>query len=797
MTVSQLRDRMTEKVVPEKLMPQNIVEFLMDEDAELPELDAFTFLNRLRALGIGSADFLYLLSGCGAPAEAVEKVRKNPAMNLQGLILTLDGAGLTSQDYTRMLYTARQLWERTLTMRLEDEEQNEPAPVLAEEAYEPADDIREYPEETDETEDINDYPEETENIIEYPEEAEDTDDHPAETEDVAEYPAEDEITEEPAEADEIPASEEQAEPSEEMIGQEEPPVEEPETLNLPELPEEAEESADHEELPEDTAEEPAEDEPISEETSEFRPIDMDELRRNLIADAEELSDEEDETTPDENADAEEDDSEEIPSQYHRGALITSVIGAAAVFATAACVGFMGFAPAETVSTRFAADSDEIFAAIYRSYNDGVIGADAAQWSGEVSAFGDMLVKSDGSLGTFYSGGVLYTAGPTGISCENADGAQLSAADVITPPEDTEFVYAQLGGDAVYAVFSGAECGFVRIDGGKVTYTAEQDGVLTDFVFEEDAVRVGSVYTPPFSESFSSSQTECFLPSLGTGEKKLLAPENVLLSGVSGCSYAISAEYSLADGAAENAYAALGCPVYASADGFAAMTDGDNGLFIRIENTADGLSHTAVRTDKFTSAAGGNGVYAAVGSDESGSVVTIYNSGFTPAAALKNFDREVTSLRRSGNIIYISGADGVFMAVDCTDAANPAVISEVKSGRILGESAITAENTSDGLTFRVYSADGEVCSYTKKVDGDAAATLAAGSENAFFAGDGVYGAAYSWFDGVSVVSEYAVFGSHKEEVTLFDDKTGFTSAFEHGGTLCLVYGGGKISSDIHI
>ena len=778
MTVSQLRDRMTEKVVPEKLMPQNIVEFLMDEDAELPELDAFTFLNRLRALGIGSADFLYLLSGCGAPAEAVEKVRKNPAMNLQGLILTLDGAGLTSQDYTRMLYTARQLWERTLTMRLEDEEQNEPAPVSAEEAYEAVDDIREYPEE-----------------------AEDTDDHPAEAEDAEEYPVEDDIPEETAEADEIPAPEEQAdEVFEKMIGQEEPLAEdpaEPETPDMTELPEETEEPAVSAELPENTAEEPTEDEPISEETSEFRPIDMDELRRNLIADAEELSVEEDEAAPDENADAEEDDSEEIPSQYHRGALITSAVGAAAVFATAACVGFMGFAPAETVSTRFAADSTEIFAAIYRSYNDGVIGADVVEWSGEVSAFGDMLVKSDGSLGTFYSGGVLYTAGPTGISCENADGAQLSEADIITPPEDTEFVYAQLGGDAVYAVFSGAECGFVRIDGGKVTYTAEQDGVLTDFVFEEDTVRVGSVYTPPFSESFSSSQTECFLPSLGTGEKKLLAPENILLSGVSGCSYAISAEYSLADGAAENAFAALGCPVYASADGFAAMTDVDNGLFIRIENTADGLSHTAVRTDKFTSAAGGNGVYATVGSDENGSVVTIYNSGFTPAAALKNFDREVTSLRRSGNIICISGADGVFMAADCNDAANPAVISEVKSGRILGESAMTVENASDGLTFRVYSADGEVCSYIKKVDGDAAATLAAGSGNAFFAGDGVYGAAYSWFDGVSVVSEYAVFGNHKEEVTLFDDKTGFTAAFERSGTLCLVYGGGKISSDIHI
>ena len=72
MTVSQLRDRMTEKVVPEKLMPQNIVEFLMDEDAELPELDAFTFLNRLRSLGIGSAQnetleigVIMYTAGCG------------------------------------------------------------------------------------------------------------------------------------------------------------------------------------------------------------------------------------------------------------------------------------------------------------------------------------------------------------------------------------------------------------------------------------------------------------------------------------------------------------------------------------------------------------------------------------------------------------------------------------------------------------------------------------------------------------------------------------------------------------
>ena len=120
MTVSKLREYMLQKVVPEKVMPQNIEALLhSDGESELPELDAFTFLNRLRSLGIGSADFLYLLRGCGAPDEAVSEIERDPAMNLQSLIVTLDGAGLTSQDYTRMLYTARQLWERTLTMRLD------------------------------------------------------------------------------------------------------------------------------------------------------------------------------------------------------------------------------------------------------------------------------------------------------------------------------------------------------------------------------------------------------------------------------------------------------------------------------------------------------------------------------------------------------------------------------------------------------------------------------------------------------------------------------------------------------
>lgn len=770
MTVSQLRDRMTEKVVPEKLMPQNIVEFLMDEDAELPELDAFTFLNRLRALGIGSADFLYLLSGCGAPAEAVDKVRKNPAMNLQALILTLDGAGLTSQDYTRMLYTARQLWERTLTMRLEDEEQDVPS-----------------------------YPE-TESTEEFTEESYDIPECSDETEDTADYPTEVSDAEEVVSGDGQPAelSEEPHESHESIEEVTEPPLPTDEEVDGTAIPDaavpsdEAEAVGVSEDIPDDVPEETAE-QPISEETSEFRPIDMEELRRNLLSDAENLSDEAD---PEETNEEPTEESDDESSQYHRGALIASVTGAAVLFAAAGFVGLMGFEPVEAVSTHFAADSDEIFSAIYESYNSGIIGAEITQWDGNAAVFSDKLAISDGSLGVFYSGGILYTAAPAGITCGRADGAELSDEKVIVPPQDTEFVYAELGGDSLLAVFSGAECGFVRIDGGSVTYTAEQDGVLTDLDITDEKVRLGSVYTPAFSESFSSSQTECFMPSFGTGGKKLIPPDNILVSGVSGCSYAVSAEYSLADGSAENAVAALGYPLYASCDGSSAMSDGEKGVLIRIEKTEEGYSHTAVHTDRFTAAAGGNGFFAAVGSDEDGSAVTIYDGRYQPVSVLRNFGREVTTLGRKGSTVFIGGADGVFMAADCTNAAVPAVISDLIHGNVVGHCLFSAEKTDNGAVFTAYTWDGGSCAYTKEVGADAAPTLEIGSADTFYSADGVYGAAYSWFDGVSVVSEYAVFGNDNGEVTLFDDKTGFTAAFRRDGKLCLVYGGGKISSDIH-
>ncbi|MDE6733429.1 MAG: hypothetical protein K2J77_11205, partial [Oscillospiraceae bacterium] len=122
MTIEELRSAMRRKVVPEEVVPQNVISCLIDEDAEPPKPDAFTFLMRLRALGIGSTDFVNLLEGCGAPDGVVAKIKQNPAMSLQGLILTLENSELDSDDYTRMLLTARQVWERTLTLRLEKSE---------------------------------------------------------------------------------------------------------------------------------------------------------------------------------------------------------------------------------------------------------------------------------------------------------------------------------------------------------------------------------------------------------------------------------------------------------------------------------------------------------------------------------------------------------------------------------------------------------------------------------------------------------------------------------------------------
>ncbi len=74
------------------------------------------------------------------------------------------------------------------------------------------------------------------------------------------------------------------------------------------------------------------------------------------------------------------------------------------------------------------------------------------------------------------------------------------------------------------------------------------------------------------------------------------------------------------------------------------------------------------------------------------------------------------------------------------------------------------------------------------------TLEFGGINTVIA-DGVrFGAGYRYFDGVSVISEYAVMedsGQVHPIKELFDDRTGFTLAFKHNGNIYAQCGGGIV------
>ena len=64
----------------------------------------------------------------------------------------------------------------------------------------------------------------------------------------------------------------------------------------------------------------------------------------------------------------------------------------------------------------------------------------------------------------------------------------------------------------------------------------------------------------------------------------------------------------------------------------------------------------------------------------------------------------------------------------------------------------------------------------------------GAQTTAFA-DNSCGAAFEYFDGVSVVAQYVVFGKNEGIKTLYDDKTGFTRAFAAGGKIYAVSSNG--------
>lgn len=873
MTVGEMREIMRRRVVPEDIVPQNIIGLLIDDEdnAAPPKLDAFTFLTRLRGLGIGSADFLYLMEGCEAPQEVIDKLKNNPAMNLQGLIMTLENSELTSDDYSRILYTARQIWERTLTLRLEksemvlregDEESEDYSEPTFEEVMDELDGMTADPAE--------EQPDVPENI---PEEAPKAPEAPVEEAELAPSVAVS-VTSESFTDEEDAAEEEEhfvkpaavSENTEELFAeggfdeaeeisdeQEYEPDEDAETPEHDEFAEEYDEEPDDQtgEHPVFTEEiEPAS-QPYNGETTMIIQIDQEMLRQNLERLAEEEAAErraeaakaaaekaqqearaayeavraeeekEEERSADENAEPEKENKPDdrpvktarqtpfvvsIPNEhpYHKGALAAAAVGAVVVFGASVGVQFIPevTAKAEIKGVDFAEDSMAVFSQIYNSYNAEILGGgNAVEGVYDYNKiFGDLLVRANG-FGTFSEGDNVYTVTMEAVEAKEFKGGELAALDDILPPKGTQIVNAFEDNNALIAVFTGkAECGFMKISGGTALYTVSQDGFMTDFDYKDGDILIGSVYKPNFSRTFKIVDEDVYLPRLGK-EKKPISPQSVILSGTRGYSYAVSAAYSTADGSVKNSRAAIGDPVSASADGRYIMSgtsiavdkDGkrsENGVMISVGEEVSAVSTNVIKAAAFFE--NGCATY------ENG-VISIRNVNYEAVAQLVNLAQPVTSMRFDGNLLLVNGESGTFLVRDCSNPKEPAeVVLKSIDGAVYGDNALVYGTAANSMIITHYRLENGMTSlvntFTKTMEPDLLSTLEFGSVNTVIM-DGVrFGAAYRYFDGVSVMSGYAVMSDSGEESPskeLFDDRTGFTLAFKHGGTIYALCGGGIV------
>lgn len=864
MTVGEMREIMRRRVVPEDLVPQNVIGLLMDdeENAAPPELDAFTFLTRLRALGIGSADFMYLMEGCEAPQAVVDKIRNNPAMNLQGLILTLENSELTADDYKRILYTARQIWERTLTIRLEKSEMvlqgdDEPREDYSEPTFEEVmDELGQMRDDAPEGDDISGYEEFKAAFV--TEELAPPIEVTSELEPVNEYPEEAPVEKEPDEgevAEEVSVEEEIVEtvPVEEMVVEdivEETPVEEDfdgkttdDEEDDQDAPDEYLEFAEYSDRSEDDqpvyTEEIEPVKPYNGDTTAIVQIDAEMLRQNLAllaeeeqaavrAEAAKLAAEQaqqEARAAYEAARAEEAEkkaiSEDIPEEpdkelpeddekpdgkkkrepfvvripnehpYHKGAIITAAAGAAVVFGASFGVMLIPEPPVIR-SITYAEDNAAIFNEIYYSYYDNVVGGEKAHEPtfDYNKIFGDLLVTADG-FGTFSEGDNVYTVTSEAVSASVFRGGTLTETEEIHPPEGTRIVDAFDENGALVAVFSGTDdCGFMRISGGKTLFTVRQDGFITDFEYKDGDILIGSVYTPRFTRTFGIQDSMIYMPRLGVDEKNALEPQSVIPSGTKGYSYGISAAYSVSNGAVRKSVAVLGNPISASTDGRFILSGEEDVLM-----TVGTEEITAVKVEGIQLAAfcdNGSATY------EGGNIILRDRNGDV-TFTIANPAQAVTAMWFDGDLLRLSGANGVFITMDCSDFAGPKV-AELKTvgGAVIGENAVIFGKGANSLTISHYKlengASSLVNTYTKALAPELLSTLEFGGINTVIA-DGVrFGTGYRYFDGVSVISEYAVMedsGQVYPVKELFDDRTGFTLAFKNNGNIYARCGGGIV------
>ncbi len=810
MTAERLHKHMTVKVIPEKLVPQNIVPFLMDETADLPELDAFTFLNRLRALGIGASDFLNLLKGCDAPRDAVERIERNPAMNLQALIVTLNGAGLTSQDYTRMLYTARQLWEHTVTMRIESSQISASsvegfhgAKFANAESYDAASD-GEYPayeEHNSDEENIDTYVDYDKTHGEYAAISEDS---------AAELPE--------ADVYDLEMQDGSGEQAAEEYSESEPAVESgiaAEEGHIDDTTFDVDDEKDNEigyintqskaDFTEDTPANNAVNAKSSDQfssptpTTTFVAIDINELKRAMYKPAatedHEVHEEHEQAEIVENENSEVRTPEEaeerkpplrtpIRGGYHNGAITAAAAGAALLFALSGAVSVMDFGEREEPPALLCAENEaDIFNRFYVSYNSGIIGAQVPNYVDDCTVLGDLLVEHSKGLGTFAAGDFTYVADVSGIEVYSLDGA-LSYVGEVKPPEDTGFLYVFEQDGSAYAVFEGECCGFMRLDGAEAAFTAVQSGTLTDIDIDVEggSINLGSVYVPRFAESFTVHETEQYLPYLST-QKDKLSPQSITI-GCDGCGFAVSAEYSLKDGKVLSEKAVMGAPIFASADGKVAA----------MENAVI-TEGTITETDKIFACAYEDGLFAALEETEGEMRVVLRGADMQPISAINNFSEQVTSLQLEDEILYVYGGSGLILAADCSDASTPKVLKLTeKTGTVKDGYAVCAERTDKGLAITAYDENGEVVSYQKLLTENERGTVEFMDSRTVIARDGKFGLAYKWFDGVSVVSEYALFGAESRVSVLYDDKTGYTAAFFDNEKLCFISAAGLYYAD---
>ncbi len=733
MTVSRLHDYMTEKVAPESVMPQNITAVLMDEDASIPELDAFTFLNRVRALGIGSADFLYLLKGCDAPEEAIEKIEKNPAMNLQSLIVTMEEAGITPKDYTRMLYTARQIWERTLTVRLEQLE----------------------------AEGGND---------------------------------DDNFTDEYQ-----PQYEDDSDGEYDGVYQEDDEEYQPVTAK--------QKRYSH----------------TCDDDEEYQPATAKQKRYSHTYDDEES------------------DEYEVSEQYsgcyeenephHKGKIVAAAAGSAVLIGLSAVLHFGNILPAaqELPTAVYATDSTQIFSAIYNAYSAGISGGENVILpdKGRDEAFGSMLVSTEGGFGVYNVGDSAFDVYPELITVYTEKNSALSTLCTISPPEGAEFVEIVCEKDMLAAVFADSDSvGFAAYDeDGNVLYTTHQVGKLTDICTSRaGTISLGTVYTPKFTESFTSDRTDKYLPIISAAGEASTVPatEIAMTEGSVGCSYAVYGEYSLADGSLADRAAALGDPVYSDADRFMAVMKSAGGYEVIVE----GMEETPqlVQLPSLIACDMGDTVMVQLSEDnepydstldikrewniiataqkEADGSTTVYLRGFDfePVAAITNIPTEVTSVKMERGILYICDKNGAAMVLNIANPSTPQVLQLTQyNGIIRGNHALCSELSGNIVRFTLYKRDDdgtvtEACSTAKSVNAAPDTVPEIGGVSTFFIGDETRcAAAFSYFDGVSVISEYALFGRANTSYTLFDDKNGFTAGVGLADRLYLIYGNNSITA----